>query len=109
MKAIRVRLGLDIIQQHEQYKSARALLLDAYQPGVPGGTGATFDWNLIPQNLACKLVLAGGLNPNNIAAAIDAVKPFAVDVSGGVEAAKGIKDSQLVTQFIHEVSCADRR
>ncbi|MEH6811698.1 MAG: phosphoribosylanthranilate isomerase [Motiliproteus sp.] len=108
MKAIRVKPGLDIIQQFEQYRSARALLLDAYRPGVPGGTGETFDWNLIPQSLASSVVLAGGLTPDNVASAISAVGPYAVDVSGGVEAGKGIKDSKLVTKFIHEVSCAER-
>ena len=109
IKVIRVRDGLDVPALAKQYACSRALLLDAYRPGVPGGTGETFDWGLIPENLDLPVILAGGLNPDNIESAVTQVRPFAVDVSGGVEAAKGIKDSQLINQFIEEVSCADRR
>ncbi len=109
IKALRVRAEMDLHAEAAGYSSSRGLLLDAYQPGVPGGTGETFDWDLIPDNLDTPVVLAGGLNPGNVAEAVTRVRPFAVDVSGGVEAAKGIKDSQLVAKFIHEVSCADRR
>ncbi|OMH38701.1 phosphoribosylanthranilate isomerase [Motiliproteus sp. MSK22-1] len=109
IKAIRVREGLDVPAFARQFPCSKALLLDAYRPGVPGGTGETFDWGLIPENLDLPVILAGGLNPDNIESAVAQVRPFAVDVSGGVEAAKGIKDSQLVNQFIKEVSCADQR
>ncbi|MCW8887142.1 MAG: phosphoribosylanthranilate isomerase [Motiliproteus sp.] len=108
MKALRVKPGLNISEQAERYQDAKALLLDAYRPGVPGGTGETFDWQLIPEDLSKPVILAGGLTPQNVATAVRQVRPFGVDVSGGVEAAKGIKDSQLVTQFINEVSCADQ-
>ncbi len=108
IKAIRVRPSIDLIALERRYAGARALLLDAYRPGVPGGTGETFDWQLIPDSLQTAVVLAGGLNGANVAAAIAAVRPFAVDISGGVEAAKGIKDHLLIEQFMREVRCADQ-
>jgi phosphoribosylanthranilate isomerase len=108
MKALRVKPGLDIVAQAEAYEEARALLLDAYRPGVPGGTGETFDWQLIPKGMKKPIVLAGGLTPANVASAVEQVSPYGVDVSGGVEASKGIKDARLVNQFINEVCCADQ-
>ncbi len=103
MKAIRVKPETDLHAEAERYNTASALLLDAYQPGLPGGTGATFDWELIPADLAKPVVLAGGLNPSNVAAAIQQVKPWAVDVSGGVEQSKGVKDAVKITAFVNEV------
>ena len=108
IKALRVRPGLDLQQQARDYARARGLLLDAYKPGVPGGTGETFDWQLIDAELPLPVILAGGLTVQNVARAIGEVAPQAVDVSGGVEAAKGVKDSELVKQFIEEVARADR-
>lgn len=108
MKALRVRPELDLNGQAAGYRSAAALLLDAYRPGVPGGTGETFDWGLIPRDLGCPVVLAGGLNAGNVARAIARVRPYAVDVSGGVERAKGIKDKAKIEAFMNEVSCAER-
>lgn len=100
IKALRVRAGDDIVARVADYPSAQGILLDAYVEGVPGGTGEAFDWSLIPQRLSKPLILAGGLRPDNVAAAVAQVRPYAVDVSGGVEASKGIKDAQKVGAFI---------
>lgn len=103
MKALRVRPGDDLEAACQQYAGASALLLDAYVAGVPGGTGQSFDWSLIPARLSKPVVLAGGLSPDNVAEAIARVKPWAVDVSGGVEQAKGIKDAQKIDAFLRAV------
>lgn len=107
MKAIRVRSSEDINSAVQQYPDAKALLLDAYVENLPGGTGQAFDWRLIPQ-LDIPWVLAGGLNANNVADAVIQVQPFAVDVSGGVEASKGIKDVNKIKDFISEVRNVER-
>lgn len=103
MKAVRVRAGTNLLQYAARYASASALLLDAYQEGVPGGTGLTFDWSLIPPQMTKPLVLAGGLNPDNVAEAIRTTRPYAVDVSGGVEREKGIKDAARIAAFMQGV------
>lgn len=103
IKAIRVREGLDLIQYAQQYQNAKGLLLDTYTPNMPGGTGHVFDWNLIPQNLPLPLILSGGLHADNVAMAINQTRPWAVDVSSGVEAAKGIKDEKKITAFMQGV------
>ena len=100
LKAVRVRPGIDLLKYALDFADARALLLDAYVPGVPGGTGERFDWSLIPASLPKSSVLSGGLNPDNVAEAASAVSPWAVDVSSGVEAAPGIKDADKLTAFI---------
>ena len=82
-------------------------MLDAYVEGTHGGTGATFDWALIPKNLPLPVVLSGGLTPENITAAIQAVRPWAVDVSSGVELQKGIKDAAKIAAFVTGVRNAD--
>ncbi|MCG6656299.1 phosphoribosylanthranilate isomerase [Halomonas campisalis] len=107
IKALRMREGLDLHAAAEAYRGAGALLLDAYRPGVPGGTGETFDWSRIPENLAKAVILAGGLRSENVADAIATVHPFAVDVSGGVEAAPGRKDAERLEAFIAAVRGAD--
>lgn len=107
IKALRMRDGLDLHAAAEAYGGARALLLDAYRPGVPGGTGETFDWSRIPARLAKPVILAGGLTPDNVAEAIAAVAPFAVDVSGGIEAAPGVKDATRMAAFLRAVRRAD--
>ena len=84
------------------------MLLDAFVPGQAGGTGRSFDWALIPENLPLPLILSGGLEPENVRHAVQSVHPWAVDVSSGVEISKGIKDAAKVAQFIQEVSNADR-
>ena len=107
IKALRMKPGVDVQAVCAEYASAQGILLDAYRKGVPGGTGECFDWQSIPQALNQPIVLAGGLHPANIAAAIAAVNPVAVDVSGGVEASAGVKDSQRVIEFINQVYLAD--
>lgn len=109
IKAIRVREGMDLTAERARYPGARALLLDSYRPGVPGGTGESFDWSLIPPALAGEVVLAGGLDAENIELAIRRVRPYAVDVSGGVEAAKGIKDPAKIRAFMRGVRRADEQ
>ena len=106
IKAIRVKAGVDLLQCAARFSSARALLLDAHVEGVEGGTGKTFDWTLIPK-LPLPVILSGGLHPANVADAIKQVRPYAVDVSSGVEAAKGIKDAVKITAFINEVNNID--
>jgi phosphoribosylanthranilate isomerase len=100
IKALRVKAGDDIAAQVARYPSAQGILLDAYVEGVPGGTGEAFDWSLIPQTLSKPLILAGGLRLDNVAEAVSRVRPYAVDVSGGVEASKGVKDVEKVDAFI---------
>jgi phosphoribosylanthranilate isomerase len=107
LKALRMRPGADLLQYARDYGDAQGLLLDAYMKGVPGGTGTTFDWSLIPRNLPLPVVLSGGLTPENVTAAIRAVRPWAVDVSSGVEASKGIKDAAKIAAFISGVRNAD--
>ena len=107
IKAARVREGLDLLQYATRYSKisagASGLLLDSYIEGAPGGTGHAFDWSLIPQNLPLPLILSGGLNPDNVTAAIKQVQPWAVDVSSGVESAKGIKDAAKIAAFMQGV------
>ena len=103
LKAVRVRPGDDLNALAANWPGASGILLDSYKPGVPGGTGETFDWSMIPSQRSWMLVLAGGLQADNVRQAIDMTAPWAVDVSGGVEAAKGIKDVDKINAFIHEV------
>jgi phosphoribosylanthranilate isomerase len=105
-KAIRVKADTNLVQYAQQYHTARALLLDAFSEAAMGGTGQTFDWNLIPANLPKPIILAGGLNAKNIGKAIRQVNPYAVDVSGGVEITKGIKDAGKIAAFMQGVSNA---
>ncbi|MBI3222425.1 MAG: phosphoribosylanthranilate isomerase [Nitrosomonadales bacterium] len=113
LKAIRVRPGVDLLQCASDFCGARGLLLDAYVEGVPGGTGARFDWGLIPESLPLPVILSGGLDAQNVAAAVRQVRPYAVDVSSGVEAGqgintlKGIKDAAKIAAFINEVKRID--
>lgn len=103
IKAIRVKSDTNLVQCAEDFSAARGLLLDAYTEGVAGGTGNVFDWGLIPADLGKPVILAGGLNAHNVAQAISQVKPYAVDVSGGVEASKGIKDVARIAAFMQQV------
>lgn len=105
-KALRVKAGDDIRAQAARYAGASAILLDTFVAGVPGGTGEVFDWSLIPADLPKPLILAGGLTPGNVGQAIAEVRPFAVDVSGGVELGKGIKDAASVHEFVRQVRTA---
>ncbi len=106
IKAIPMRDDVDLAQQALLYEDALGLLVDTYKPGIPGGSGESFDWHRLPQSLSKPLILAGGLTPNNVAEAIQQVAPFAVDVSGGVEASKGVKDTAKVIAFIASVASA---
>jgi len=100
IKAVRVNRDTDLLECAADFDAARGLLLDAYVAGVPGGTGERFDWSLIPPHLSRPIVLSGGLTPDNVAEAVRRVRPWAVDVSSGVEAAKGIKDAHKIARFI---------
>ncbi|MGE6529216.1 phosphoribosylanthranilate isomerase [Pseudomonas sp. NPDC077382] len=102
-KALRVQAGEDVRRQAARYAGASAILLDTFVAGVPGGTGEIFDWSLIPADLPKPLILAGGLTCENVQQALAEVRPFAVDVSGGVELSKGIKDAASVKEFVRLV------
>ncbi|MBU6459791.1 MAG: phosphoribosylanthranilate isomerase [Proteobacteria bacterium] len=106
MKAIRVRDDVNLLQCAHLYPSASALLADAYAEGMVGGSGQTFDWTLIPDGLPCPLILSGGLDAGNVTQAIQQVRPYAVDVSSGVERAKGIKDLVKIKAFMQGVANA---
>jgi phosphoribosylanthranilate isomerase len=107
LKAVRVRPGVDLVKYAASYPDARGLLLDAYVEGKAGGTGEAFDWALIPSELPVPVVLSGGLNAANVAEGIRRVRPWAVDVSSGVEAEKGIKDAAKIAAFMQGVRDAD--
>ncbi len=107
IKAVRMQAGVDVLQLAQDYYDADGLLLDAYHAQAKGGTGVRFDWDLIPNNCRLPIILAGGLNSGNAKAAIAAVRPYALDVSSGVEADKGIKDTQKMRAFIMEVMQED--
>jgi len=108
IRAVAMTPEIDLAAMQGRFAAGRGLLLDAYRPGVPGGTGETFDWDRIPPALAPRIVLAGGLNAANVGEAVRRVRPYAVDVSGGVEAEKGIKDAAKIKAFIHEVRRAEQ-
>jgi phosphoribosylanthranilate isomerase len=108
IKAIRVRPGTDIAELARQYHDAAGLLLDAWHPDAKGGTGSLFDWNMIPEQCGLPIILAGGLNAENACDAVRTVKPYALDVSSGVEAAKGVKDAARMAAFLTEVNKGDK-
>lgn len=106
MKAFRVGKECDLHKSLASYSEADLIMLDAYEPGAPGGTGKTFDWDVAiktAENKHIKLVLAGGLDPDNVQEAVIRVSPFGVDVSSGVESSPGKKDLTLVKKFIEGV------
>lgn len=103
IKALHIKENIDLNTQIQSYDLARGILLDTFNPTLKGGTGETFDWQQIPKNLKKPLILAGGLNTDNIKQAILQVKPSAVDVSGGVEESKGIKSFSKMRDFIRLV------
>jgi len=107
LKAFRVRQGVDLVESAAPYKAAAGWLLDAYRADVYGGSGEAFDWGLIPAGLDRPIVLSGGLDPGNVGDAIRRVRPWAVDVSSGVEASKGVKDAARIAAFIAGVRNAD--
>ena len=108
IKAVRVTSEADIVNAFSVYRNASGLLVDAYDPQRYGGTGKGFDWSLIPDKRPLPLILAGGLDSDNVARAIEQVRPWAVDVSGGVEREKGIKDVDRMNDFLREVHRVDK-
>lgn len=103
IKAVRVKPDTNLVQYAADFSNAKGLLLDTYTEGTAGGTGQVFDWSLIPTELSKPVILAGGLNVENVAQAIQQVRPYAVDISGGVESAKGIKDAAKIAAFMQQV------
>ena len=106
IKAVRMKPGIDLHGVCRRHAGAAALLLDSYSDTGHGGTGTVFDWNNIPADLTRPVILAGGLTTANVSRAIAACKPYAVDVSSGVELDKGVKDKDAITAFIREVTHA---
>ena len=104
IKAISMRDGVDLCEQARRYSTATGLLVDTYSTDVKGGSGASFDWSVLPQDTGKPLILAGGLTPENVADAMRQVRPYAVDVSSGVESSKGIKDADKIAAFMKEVN-----
>ncbi len=107
-KAIRVKSDTNLLQCELDFSSAKALLLDTYSEAAYGGTGHVFDWDLIPPNMTKPVILAGGLLAENVVLAIQKVKPYAVDISGGVEISKGVKDAKKIAAFMMAVQSAIR-
>jgi phosphoribosylanthranilate isomerase len=103
IKAVRMRENLDLHERSRAYADAAALLLDTFDPEVAGGSGRRFDWTRVPAGLPRPVVLAGGLTADTVAEAIRTVRPYAVDVSSGVEASKGVKDVKKIEAFIRAV------
>lgn len=103
IKVLRMRDNANVVAFAQDYPNAAGILLDSYHKDAGGGTGQSFDWDLIPDDVPLPLILAGGLNSENVASAIEAVKPYAVDVSSGVESEPAVKDHKKIEQFIKEV------
>ncbi len=108
IKAVRMQKGTDIDNLAKHYHDASGLLLDAYHADAKGGTGQVFDWDMIPSQCSLPIILAGGLEPENVGLAVKTVKPYALDVSSGVEISKGIKDATKMSAFVNEVYQSDR-
>ena len=109
IKALRVRDSMNVAKEATALSGATGVLLDAWQEGVPGGTGRTFDWALVNEQLPLPVVLAGGLDEVNVGDAIGGLRPWAVDVSGGVESSPGIKDAEKIQRFVAAVRAADQK
>jgi phosphoribosylanthranilate isomerase len=107
VKAVRMSPGVDLLQYARDYHDAKALLLDNFVEGLHGGSGVAFDWSLIPRGLPLPVILSGGLTPENVMEAVRRVRPSAVDVSSGVESARGVKDAAKIAAFIKGVRNGD--
>lgn len=107
IKAVRMRETDDLLRAVRVHAGARGFLVDAFNPGAHGGTGECFDWNLLPET-GVPLILAGGLSANNVALAIREVRPYAVDVSSGIESVPGTKDADRMRAFVEAVQSADQ-
>ena len=107
VRAVRMEQGTDLLEYASRFARARALLLDAHVPGLAGGTGRMFDWKAVPRELPVPVILSGGLTPENVGRAVREVQPWAVDVSSGVEAERGVKDPRKIEEFIRSVRRED--
>ncbi|HSN19884.1 MAG TPA: phosphoribosylanthranilate isomerase [Usitatibacter sp.] len=107
VRAVRMERGTDLLEYAHRFSHAKALLLDAHSPGTPGGTGLTFDWKAIPADFPMPVILSGGLDATNVARAVREVRPWAVDVSSGVESGRGVKDPRKIVEFIRSVRRED--
>jgi phosphoribosylanthranilate isomerase len=107
VRAVRMEAGTDLLEYAHRFSAAKALLLDAHSPGEPGGTGLTFDWAAIPAGLPMPVILSGGLDAANVGRAVREVRPWAVDVSSGVESSRGVKDPRRIVEFIRSVRRED--
>jgi len=107
IKALRMAAGADVQGFARRYEDAAGVLLDRHDRSAPGGTGKTFDWRRVPGDVALPVILAGGLTPANVGQAIAAVRPYAVDVSSGVESVRGVKDPDKIAAFMHSVQQAE--
>lgn len=103
IKAVRMHDSADLVQESQRHAGARALLLDAYDPSAKGGTGSAFEWRRALTPCGMRLILAGGLRPDNVREGLETVQPYAVDVSSGVEVQKGVKDPLKMAAFLNEV------
>jgi phosphoribosylanthranilate isomerase len=103
IKAVHMAPGAELAAEARRYAQAAGLLLDAYDPKLAGGTGEAFDWTRVPGDIGKPVILAGGLTPENVARAVQIARPYAVDVSSGVEQSKGIKDAAKIAAFIRNV------
>ncbi|MGR8935285.1 MAG: phosphoribosylanthranilate isomerase [Gammaproteobacteria bacterium] len=109
IKAVRMHSETDVAALAKRYADAAGILLDAYHPDMQGGSGKRFDWNLIPRHCTLPVILAGGLEAKNVQRAVRQVKPYALDVSSGVESAKGFKDAGKMAALLKEVYACDRQ
>jgi phosphoribosylanthranilate isomerase len=107
VRAVRMEAGTDLLEYARRFSRAKALMLDAHSPGTPGGTGLTFDWSAIPAGLPMPVILSGGLTAANVGRAVREVRPWAVDVSSGVESSRGVKDPRRIIEFIRSVRRED--
>jgi phosphoribosylanthranilate isomerase len=107
VRAVRMAAGTDLLEYAQRFSRAKALLLDAHVPGERGGTGRSFDWASIPAGLPVPIILSGGLTSENVGRAIREVRPWAVDVSSGVEESRGVKDPRKIVEFIRSVRRED--
>lgn len=114
IKALRVSPDINLMHSLQAFRDATAILLDTYKPGVQGGTGDVFDWNLVTREKLSAvtdlpIILAGGLSASNVSKAVSMVHPYGVDVSGGVESEPGQKDAQKMTEFVNAVRCSAKK
>jgi phosphoribosylanthranilate isomerase len=109
IKSIAMQRETDLLSLIAGYPDAAGFLLDAWQPELHGGGGVAFDWQQVPEGITVPIILAGGLTPGNVATAISSVKPYAVDVSTGVEVDKGIKSREKIEAFMREVRNSEAR